>query len=119
MFYTALVKRLWNHTSSQKSRRYGVNGDTCSLVPRPTVHVCVYTMLRTGNETRTLDVYSQLMLYISVLSLFCLGPSQADYIKHRSEIIQSLTPQEFALLWDSLRQCKLPSCNTIEEESRG
>ena len=31
---------------------------------------------------------------------------QADCVKHRSEIIQSLTPQQFGQLWDSLRQCK-------------
>lgn len=29
---------------------------------------------------------------------------EADCVKHRSEIIQSLTPQQFGQLWDSLRQ---------------
>ena len=33
--------------------------------------------------------------------------SQADCLKHRSEIIQSLTPEEFGKLWDGLKQSEL------------
>ena len=41
---------------------------------------------------------------------------EADFIKHRSEIIQSLIPQEFALLWDSLRQCNFEDFWTVNKK---